>query len=206
MKPKILLIAAFAVVALAQLLVPYRMISHQADFALSGNEFIFKVRHNGPKYSIRGNHLWLRFEAERFVVKDKNEWENSQSVFVTIEKDSLGFARIADVSKKKPDSKNWLKAKAFLHQKNSTRRDSLAARFLDSYKDSCYLQLTYPFNNFYIGDTNTKDQEKIFIDKMNNQQSCITLQVYIRENQFVAEELMVDSVSFREYVKGISRQ
>ncbi|HWS01711.1 MAG TPA: hypothetical protein VN249_13905, partial [Prolixibacteraceae bacterium] len=94
MKPKILLIAAFALVAIAQLLVPYRMIRHQADFALSGNEFNFKIWHSSPGYSIRGNYIWLRFDQGRFKVRDKKEWENSQSVFVTFAKDSAGFAII----------------------------------------------------------------------------------------------------------------
>lgn len=207
MKHKNLLIAAFALVALAQLLVPYRMISHQANFALSGNEFKFKVRHNSTGYSIRGNYLWLRFDADKFKVYDRKEWENSQRVFVTFNKDSLGFAQIQTVSKEKPaDSKSWVKARAFLQFKDSIGNDSLKVRPPVHYKDSCFLQLTYPFSNYYIGDTEAGEEGKEFLDKMNNSGSCITLQVYIRENQFLAGELMVDSVSFREFVKGISSQ
>jgi len=213
MKPKILLITAFALVAIAQLLVPYRMIRSQADFALSGSEFSFKVRHGGPGYSIRGNYLWLRFEQDRFKVTDKKAWENSQSVFVTFGKDTAGFAMIQDVSKEKPENnRNWVKARAFLQFRDSVRqfRDSVrrdSARFRPPvyYTDSVYLQLTYPFHNFYIGDGNTKEQERDFLQKLNKRQSLITLRVHIRENQFLVDELMVDSVSSRNYLKEIPR-
>lgn len=201
MKPKILLIIAFVVVAIAQLLVPYRMISHEAEFANSGNEFIFKVSNSGQRYSIRGNHIWLRFEADKVPIKDKNMWENSQSVFVTFERDSLGMARIADVSKNKPENNdNWIKAKAFLRFE-SKNIDSLKTRRFVNVRDSSHLYLTYPFQNFNIGDANPKEKEKIFLKTMNNSFSDITLRVKIRQNQFLVGELTADTLSFREYVK-----
>lgn len=190
MKTKNILYLAFALVALAQLLVPGLMISSLADKALTGREFQFKVEKNRSGSSIHGNYIWFRFEADQFRVADKKEWESTRSVYVSFTKDSLGFAKIESVSKVKPvNSTNWVKARSYLN-----------------YKDSAMLQLTYPFNNYYIEDTNLKDIQKIVSKKLNDSLRVISLKVNIRENQFMVNNLMVDSLSFKEFVKGLSKK
>lgn len=204
MKHKRLLIAAFALVALAQLLVPTLMISFKADYALKGNEFTFKIRHNRTGSSIRGNYLWLQFEADKFKVQDKKDWENSQSVFVTFDKDSLGYARVKEVSKERPESSgDWLKVKAFLNVRDSVGNDRAGARGFRDHIDYNFLRLSYPFSNYFTEYTKTKEAEKKFLRAMNDTLKTILLKVHIRENQYVAGELMVDSVRFRDYVQGL---
>lgn len=190
MKPKTLLYVAFALVALAQLFVPCLMISTKADIALAGKEFQFKIDNNHSGSSINGNYLWFRFEANKYKVTDKKDWERSQSVYVTFIKDSLGFAKIQSVSKKQPVNNNdWVKARAFLN-----------------YKDSSSLQLTYPFNNYYIENTNLRDIEKIVTKKLNDSLRIISLKVNIKENQFLVKDLMVDGLTFKEFVKGLKKR
>ena len=203
MKLKIVLIVAFAIVAMAQLLVPTLMISRQVSIAMTGNEFKFKVRHNGRGVSIRGNFIWLQFEADKFKIEDKKDWENSQSVFVTFDKDSLGFAKVKEVTKEKPQNSNdWIKAKAFLNVRDSTINKRTSSRSFINYIDYNYLQLNYPFNNYMIEDTDSKDLRSNINKAMNDTLRNITLSVKIRENQFLAGDLKFDSVSFKNFVKG----
>jgi len=206
MKLKIVLIVAFAIVAMAQLLVPTLMISRQVDIAMTGNEFKFKVRHNGRGATIRGNFIWLQFEADKFKIEDKKDWENSQSVFVTFDKDSLGFAKVKEVTKEKPQNSNdWVKAKALLNVRDSTRNKSARFRSFTNYVDYSYLQLNYPFNNYIIEDTSSKDLGRNINKAMNDTLRSITLTVKIRENQFLAGDLKLDSVSFKDFVKGLKQ-
>ncbi len=204
MKLKIVLVVAFAIVAIAQLSVPSLMIRRQADIALTGNEFKFKIRHNGRGASIRGNYVWLQFEANRFIIEDKKEWENGQTVFVTFGTDSDGFARVKDVTKEKPlKSKDWVKVRAFLNIRDSTSNKKARARNIINYIDYSYLQLNYPFSNYFIEDSNLKNVEKSFSEKMGDSLCTISLKVKIRENQFLSGDLMLDSVSFKDFAKGV---
>ena len=190
MKPNKLVFVAFAVVAMAQLFVPGWMISTMADIAKTGNEFVFKVRHNRAGASLNGNYVWLSFEANKFKVADKKAWDNNQGVFVIFAKDSSGFARVQSVTKEKPvTSKDWVKARAFLNN-----------------KDSSFLRLNYPFSNYYVPDVSTREAERIFNETINDSTRTITLKINIRENQFLAGELMVDSMKYSEFVKGGKRK
>lgn len=205
MKLKIVLIAAFAIVATAQLLVPLMMISHQAAIALTGKEFIFKIKHNSRGASIRGNYIWLQFEADKFKIEDKKDWENSQSVFVTFDKDSLGFAQVKNVTKEMPlGSKDWVKAKAFLNIRDSTSNKRARARGFINNIDYSYLQLTYPFSNYIVEDLSMKDLQRNITKKMNDTLCDITISVKIRENQFLVGDLKLDSLNFKDFVKGLS--
>jgi hypothetical protein len=186
MKRNKMMFVAFAVVAMAQLFVPGWMISTMADIAKTGNEFNFKVSHNRAGASLQGSYIWLSFEANKFKV-DKKDWDNNQSVFVIFDKDSEGFARVKSVTKEKPAGTNdWVKAMAYLNR-----------------KDSSFLRLTYPFSNYYVPNANTSEAEKAFDKAMNDSFKTITLKINIRENQFLAGDLMVDSVKVSEFLKGI---
>ncbi len=184
MKLNKLLFVAFAVVAMAQLFVPGWMISTMADIAKTGNVFNFKVSHNRTGASLQGNYIWLSFEANKFKV-DKMAWDNNQSVFVIFNNDSLGFAVVKSVTKEKPVGTNdWVKAMAYLNR-----------------KDSSFLRLTYPFSNYYVANANTREAENAFNKALDDTMKNITLKINIRENQFLAGELMVDSVKISEILK-----
>lgn len=186
MKRNNLLFVAFAVVAMAQLFVPGWMISTMADIAQTGKVFNFKISHNRAGASLQGNYIWLSFEANKFKV-DKSDWDNNQSVYVIFDSDNQGYARVKSVTKEKPAGTNdWVKAMAYLNR-----------------KDSSFLRLTYPFSNYYVPNANTREAEKAFNKAMDDSLKTITLKINIRENQFLAGDLMVDSVKVSEFLKGI---
>jgi len=189
MKPKIKMITAFVLVALAQLLVPTYMVKFQADKALSGNEFNFKVSHGRTANSLQGKYIWLNFEASKYKIADKNSWENNHSVFVTFEKDSAGYAKITEVTNEKPlNSRDWVKASAFrIHN------------------DSSSLRITYPFSNYYIPDGDSKEVQRHFNLAMHDSMKTISLKVHINENQFLAGELLMDGVSFSEVLNRLKK-
>ena len=187
MNAKKLIYSTFALAVIAQLFVPCLMISSKADIALTGKEFRFKVVNNHAGTSINGNYLWFRFVEDKYKVANKKEWERSQAVYVRFDTDTLGFARIQSVSKHQPaDSFDWVKARAFLN-----------------FKDSTALQLLYPFNNYYVENANLKEIEEMASNKLNDSTRVISLKVRIRENQFIVRDLMVDGVSFKDFVKQI---
>jgi hypothetical protein len=194
MNHKRLLLTALILVVMAQLFVPFQMISKQADYASSGTEFQFRIRHNRPNgymggfsgSSMQGKYIWLPLEQDRFKVAGKKDWNYVQAVFVSFTKDSLGNAKILSVGKTKPSGSDWIKAKSFLTDRDST-----------------VLHLSYPFSNYFIADKDTRDIDSAYTKKMNDSLSAISLKVKIKDNQFIVNDLMVDSLTFKEFVKKI---
>ncbi len=193
MKPKKLLFSAFILVGLAQLFVPWQMIRQQPNFAAAGAEFKFKIdsklkegsNHTGA--SIRGKFIWLEFEQARLKITDKKVWEPDDGVFVLFTRDSLGFAKIESVTKTKPvNNVDWVRARVWVN-----------------WRDTTTLHINYPFNQYYIKDTNPNDVETIIKNGLNDSLKFNYLSVKIRENQFQVEDLIINEVSFKEMMKNI---
>lgn len=198
MNRKRLLLIAFILVALAQLCVPYQMISEQAYFANTGNEFRFKVMNNhsgsfrrgNTGTSIQGRYIRLMFEEDKFKVTDQKAVDYTQPFYVLFSKDSLGFAKIQLVTNTMPEfSSDWVKARGWTYP-----------------KDSSFLHLNYPFNNYYIEDLIDKNVESKLSEKLNDSLSVILLKVKIKENKFIVSDLMMDGVSFKDFVKRIQNK
>ena len=198
MKHKKLMLGLFVLVAITQLFLPFNMIRTQSTDVQTGTEFKFKLRHNKPGAFNRGNtgaslegkYIWMQFEENKYRVTDTKEWKFNQVVHVTFTTDSLGFARIQSVSKSRPAAGiNYVKARAF-------RND----------RDTCLFFLQYPFNNYYIEDKDTRDIDDAFTKKMNDTLATNYLQVKIKENHFFVSDLVIDSLSFREFVKKVRKE
>lgn len=193
MNRKFLLLAAFFIIALAQLVVPVRMISEQAAFAQSGKEFQFKIKHkSGGNFergntssSIQGKYLMLNFEIARYKADSKPDLDFRNPVFISLIKDSLGFARVGQVAQRRPETgPDWIKGRAFPNR-----------------KDSSLLQLSFPFRNYYLEDSDTRLIDSAITRRLLDTTSLIYLNVIIREDRFLIKDLVIDSLSFKEFVK-----
>jgi hypothetical protein len=192
MKRKTLLLSALALVALAQLFVPWQMISKQAGYAKTGTEFNFKtdsrVRFgiNHPGASLAGKYIALNFEEDHIRITDKKEWEQIQNAYVLFKKDSAGFAKIVSVTKTKPEnSSDWVRAGVWVN-----------------WRDTTSLHLNYPFRNYYIEDSNHKQSDSIIKYGLNDSLKINYLKIRIKENQFLAKDLLINGVPFKEMIKA----
>lgn len=195
MKTKTLLLIAFILVAMAQLFVPYQMIRTQAGFAETGTEFKFKTGNrfnpnfNGIGSDLSGKFIWLKFREDQIQIGDKKDWENIQNAYVEFTTDSAGFAKILSVATIKPVSRNeWVRARVNVDWKDSTR-----------------LQIFYPFNKYYIQDTKSKMVESVIKNRLCDTLKTNYLKIKIKENQFVAGDLVIDGVPFKEMIGDTGR-
>jgi hypothetical protein len=184
------LTASFAIGAVALLSGPFLMnLRREAIISQKANEFTFKVRHNVKGTPIRGNNLWLQFEANRFKIENKNAWDNNQSVYVSFERDSLGFARIQDVTRNQPvRSVYWIKTMGIRNN-----------------EDSSFLRINYPFSNYLLDEKIAREAERVLRSKMKDTLSLITLKVYLKENSFLVSDLKVDGVKFSDFVRNYDK-
>lgn len=190
MKTNRLIIGAFILVALAQLFVPFQMISKQADYAELGMEFKFKTDNrfnpnfNGINSDLSGKSIWLKFKEDHIKITDKKSWEKVRNAYVLFTTDSDGFAKIKSVVTIKPiDTPDWIRTRVNVNWKDSTR-----------------LQLFFPFSNFSIQDAQIKKVESVIKNSLCDTLKTSYLKIKIKENQFTAGELIIDGVPFKEMI------
>ena len=189
MNSKKMLFIAFAIVALAQLFVPYQMIRKQAAIAATGTDFKFVIKKNQSGSSLRGKFIWLQFEENKIKVADKKELVENQIGYVSFTTDSLGFAKIKSVSTNKPViNSDWVKARVMINRKDTT-----------------LLQIIYPFDNYYIADTNINSIDSIIKNGLNDSLKINYLKIKIKENQFLIDDLMIDGVPFKKIVGKLKK-
>jgi uncharacterized membrane-anchored protein len=104
MNNKVLIAIVFLLMVAAQLFVPAKMISNREDVLKNGKEFKFKTAPIDPTDPFRGSYISLFFDETQFLLKDKNKWETGEKIYVYLKTDSLGYAKIDNVSKDKPVS------------------------------------------------------------------------------------------------------
>ena len=191
MKTNRLIFTAFILVALAQLVVPYKMISKQAGFAETGTEFKFKTDNrfnpnfNGIGSDLSGKFIWLKFREDHITIGEKKDWENIQNTYVVFTTDSAGYAKIKSVMQVKPgNSSDWVRARVNV-----------------SWKDSTRLELIYPFNNYYIQDTHIKKVESAIKNGLCDTLKTNYLKIKIKENQFITGDLVIGGVPFKEMIR-----
>ena len=79
--------------------------------------------------------------------------------------------------------------------------DWIRARVWVNWRDTTTLHINYPFNQYYIKDTNPKDVETIIKKGLNDSLKINYLKIKIRDNQFQVEDLLINDVSFKEMMK-----
>lgn len=195
MKPKKLWFAAFILVAIAELFIPWQMISKQAGFADTGKEFKFKTdskfkgRNNRTGASLQGKYVLLHFEQDEIRIKDRKEWAVIENAYIQLNNDSAGFAEIQSVTKVKPkNTTDWIRARVFV-----------------KWNDSTSLVIVYPFNKYFIEDTKHKSIDSVIKYGLNDSVSTNYLLVKIKENQFLSRDLIIDGISFKERIEATKK-
>ncbi len=190
MKTKTLLLSAFILVALVQLYVPIQMISSQAGYANTGTEFKFRTANkfnpdfNGIGSDLSGKFILLWVKENHVAITDKQYWEKIHHAYVIFTTDSAGFAKVRSVTTMKPvDTYDWVWTNVWVNRKDSTR-----------------LQIAYPFQNYYIRDTENKKVESVIKNGLCDTLKTNYLKIKIKENQFVVGDLMIDGVPFKEMI------
>jgi uncharacterized membrane-anchored protein len=106
------MLAAFAIVAAAQLVVPASLIVRQERTLREGQVFKFKTAPVDPYDAFRGRYVALRFEQNSAPVAAGERFERGQRGYATVETGPDGFARFAAIGRTPPAGKPYLRVHA----------------------------------------------------------------------------------------------
>ncbi|HZI25706.1 MAG TPA: GDYXXLXY domain-containing protein, partial [Chryseolinea sp.] len=94
---KNIIMILFAVMCLAQWIVPGKMVYDSENTISLGTVFKFKTEPVDPSDPFRGKYVTLRFESDFIEIEDSAEWVSGEDIFVTFTTDMAGFAKAENI-------------------------------------------------------------------------------------------------------------
>lgn len=184
MKTKYLIIA-FAITALLQISAPLKMIYDSESTERNGVEYKFRTAPIDPSDPFRGKYITLSFDIDITSVQTNDTtWVRNEPIFVSLAKDSLGFAKIGDVSREKP--------------KDNT--DYIATTVGYYYGQDLHINI--PFDRFYMEEGKAYDAEVAYRDF--NRDSINTKPTYalvaVKDGNAVLKNVIIDDMPIKDYV------
>jgi uncharacterized membrane-anchored protein len=184
MNPEKLPLLLFLLLAVVQLFVPANMVFQQEQVLESGTEYRFKTRPIDPVDPFRGRYITLDFEANRFSVDTTFREMSGKDIWVFIEKDAQGYARVSDVWKTRPENTNDSFIKAQVRS------------YIGGQQPEIFLQ--YPFQRFYMEETKAPEAEKAYWEAMRDSSQTAYALVRVKDGNASLVDVVVDGVSVKE--------
>jgi len=176
----------FIVVGLVQLFVPANMILNQETILKSGTVYKFKTRPVDPNDPFKGKYINLNYQIDTFETLD-TLWQRHDEVYVYLTVDSLGFAKIKNISRDVIlNSKNdYIKAKVYWYSKVDHK-----------------LSMSFPFNRYYMEESKADNAEKVVRDIQRKSATNTTYAlVYIKNGQGVLNDVILDGIPIKDYLE-----
>ncbi|MCY7409645.1 MAG: GDYXXLXY domain-containing protein [Chitinophagales bacterium] len=183
---------ALLIVAVAQLFVPSKMIMDHESILVKGNEFKFKTEPIDPADPFRGKYIRLNFEATEFNVGKEADWESRETVYVILENDEKGFAKIINVAKEIPAVEmQYVKATvSYLSQEDSVNT----------------LWIKYPFDKFYMEESKAPDAETVYREAAIDTNQVAYAVVRVLNGEAVLSDVMIDGKSIKAVVDALNQK
>lgn len=176
--------ALFILVVIAQLFVPMQMIFGQETILKTGTAYKFRTQPVDPSDPYRGKYITLSYDINSAISIDST-WERKQDVYVYIEEDSLGFAKLTEVSKMPLEIEN----------------DYIIAETGWYSKRSKILNFNLPFNRFYMEESKAKPAEDAFRkaqrDTLPNNTYGL---VFVKDGEAVLKDVLINEIPIADYV------
>ncbi|MEO1806638.1 MAG: GDYXXLXY domain-containing protein [Bacteroidota bacterium] len=189
MNSKITAFVAFVLVVLVQLYVPAKMIWDREDILDTGTEFKFQTAPIDPSDPFRGKYITLDFDEPILTVESGQEWENGESIYVTLEADSNGFTRAKVPSKTPPtDNDPFLKVEVDYVWKDDSTKVSM--------------RINYPFDRYYMEESKAYEAEVTYREARRDTSKVTYALVSVKDGEAVLKDVMINGTPIREVVKA----
>lgn len=186
MSNKKIVLSVFILVALVQLYVPAKMIFDKEDTLKTGTDYKFNTAPIDPTDPFRGKYIVLSYKDNVAKVKNEKDWVWGEPIYVFLENDQNGFAKITSVSKEKPtESQNFLKAEVSAITSDGSNK----------------LTIYFPFDRYYMEESKAYDAELIYAASAQDTTQVTYALVSIKDGDAVLKEVLIGGISIREIVK-----
>ncbi|MBL4755373.1 MAG: GDYXXLXY domain-containing protein [Flavobacteriales bacterium] len=187
MQHKKLILLVFFLVALVQIYVPAKMVYNSNVVLDQGTVYKFKTAPVDPNDPFRGKYITLRYDINSWKVEDPGTWSHGQDIYVLLTTNSVGYAKILDVKREKPDDDvDYVKASIDYIQ---TWNQSPARLIID-----------YPFDRYYMEESKAYDAEIAYRKSARDVQQHSYALVHIKDGSPIVKDVLINEVPIRELV------
>lgn len=185
MNSKKIILPAFILIVLLQLFIPAKMIFDREDVLNKGTEYKFKTAPIDPNDPFRGKYITLQYNENQIQIQDEKNWVSGETIYVLFSKDSVGFAKIKSVVKKKPNGfHDFLKAEIDYVTSNGSNK----------------LTIKYPFDRFYLEESKANETERIYMNSLSDSMQLTYALINIKDGDAVIKDVMINGKSIKELV------
>jgi uncharacterized membrane-anchored protein len=185
---KYIILSAFAILVLAQWIVPVRLIAGKQKVLEKGNSWLFRTQPVDPTDPFIGKYIRLDFALSSYSTAHSPELVRGQDIFVLLRKDSTGFAAISELAEKEPGH----------------TADYIKARIESFYKgdDSLYnIRIDFPFNEYYMEEYKAPKAEKIYNERVAKAELNTYAKVKIWKGDAVTEDVIIGDKPISFYMQ-----
>lgn len=185
MNKKTIVFIVFIILAAIQLYIPAKMIIDKENTLETGKSYKFKTEPIDPNDPFRGKYITLNFEETRVKVKSWKDWEDGETVYVTLY-DSAGYTKPKSIHKEKPGGdSDFIKVKI---------------KYIIRDKDNEVI-LEYPFDRYYMEESKAFEAEQVYREtQIDTAQKAYAL-VMVKDGNAVLKDVMINEIPIKEVVK-----
>jgi uncharacterized membrane-anchored protein len=188
MKNRKALFIVFILLALAQLIVPAKMVFDSETILFTGKEYRFRTAPIDPLDYFRGKYVSLSYDDVSFETDKFSSSDFGKEVFVVLATDESGFASIKDIVEEAPDSGDYVKAKI---------------SYVSGYEPATVM-VEYPFDRFYMDEFKAQDAELAYA-AASREKDAYTI-VRVKEGNAVIEDVIVEGKPIKEAAENYRDQ
>ncbi len=182
-------IVLFGAMALAQLAVPAWMIGGREWSLRNGMAYKFLTAPIDPYDAFRGKYVALAFEANHATVDKDIQLSTGDTVYVTVETDPTGYARLASTSTTPPNGANYIKTRV---------QYGIPADAANNVDNEVVVDL--PFDRYYMDESLAPLAEQAY--RANSTQATrncyATVRVY--KGRAAIEELFIEDMPIADFL------
>lgn len=190
---KKLIFPAFALMVLAQWIVPVKMMLDSEAVLTDGELYKFKTQPIDPSDPFRGKYVVLHFDVEQVETDTLRQFSEGQEVYARLATNTNGFVKIAALLAEKPE----ILDNTFL--KTTVRY----AWFVDGKQR---INLNLPFNRFYVEESKAPVAEQAYWDAQQDTLQTTYALVRVRKGQAIIENVMINDRSILEIVQEMNEK
>jgi uncharacterized membrane-anchored protein len=181
---KELLIGLFSGLILLQIATPLSMIVKRESVLKNGMPFRFKTVPVDPYDAFRGRYVALRVEASKVIKPQGVNLKYGQKIYALIAVDEQGFAKISQITTRKPQGATYLPAKVLYFSKDEVTID-------------------LPIDRYYMEEKAAPLAEKIYREHNRRGKQDAYVMARIKDGFVVIESLYVGGKRIEEVLKNI---
>lgn len=173
----------FGAMVIAQLAVPFSMIASHERTLAEGTAYKFRCGPVDPYDYLRGRYVALSFRDTTVEDWQGPYFERGERVYVHLEVDDAGFAKIEDVTAQPPASGDYLEVTV---TSGGAHNRTLRFRF--------------PFDKYFMNEFDAPAAETAYRNRSRTEEGAYVV-VRVRDGQGVIAGLYIEDVPIEEYLR-----